>query len=399
MLGLFLVPATFLMALDRAVLTVAAPLLQARYALTLPELGLLFSVFFWAYAAMQIPAGMFAERVGTRIALFIAIALWSAMTFVTPFANSFGLLITVRVLLGVGQSADWPAAMVGVRGLFTERQRPTANGILLCALYTGPAIGAPLTGLLLGRVGLTGAFVLFGGIGFVFAGFWLIFFRDGGNAALSEATASDVASAQSSALARAWVLAPAYICTGFILSFYLTWFPTYLVKARHFGVGSAGIYAGVASFALCLAALLAGRVLAALLRRAKSAHLTRTWVGTGSLTIAGLSTWALPYTQDATLCLACACVAVVALGFSQVITWSTVQDLGRGRTGSLTGLVALGGNFAAGATPLLSAILVARSGGWNTSFACLGIVGLVGAVIWMVVPSRAAEPLAPLTFA
>jgi len=389
-----LAPATLIMAMDRSVLTIAAPLLQTKFHLTLAQLGLLFTVFFWAYALMQLPAGVIIERVGPRGALFLAIVLWSAMTLLTPYATTFGVLILIRIFLGVGQSADWPASIVGINRLFASANRPAANSVLLCALYAGPVIGAPLVSWLLGRVGLRGVFVICGSIGFVFSAIWWRFYRDGGGPARPEhpkrASPSTKASFRFAPRSRSiWMLAAAYACTACFVSFYLSWLPTYLMKSRGLGLSAMGFYSAVASFALCLSVLAGGRLLSRLTAYGCSLRMTRIPVGVASLAIASTGGVLAPRIASDRLALASICLSLAALGFSQVVTWSVVQDIGGADTGALTGLINLTGNLAAGAAPFVSAIIVDRTGSWTDSFLLLGAIGAAGALIWLFIrPDR-----------
>jgi MFS transporter, ACS family, glucarate transporter len=391
MLVALIAPATLIMAMDRAVLTVSAPILQTQFGLSLSQLGLLFTVFFWAYALMQVPAGLMITRIGSRWALFCAILLWSLMTAITPFTSTFAGLAVTRALLGMGQATDWPASIVGINRLFAVRQRPIANSVLLFSLYAGPVVGAPLTGHLLGVVGLRGLFVIFGAVGFVFAAVWLAFYRDGATPRSSAKSADSFARPAPGSLrtvtraGRCWALAASYVFTGIIISFYLSWFPTYLVKARHLGMKEMGIYTGLLSAALCVAVLTAGRVLLMLTRRTRSLRSARVPVGMASLLLAGAASCMVPLFDSDPLALLVACASIAALGFSQVATWSVVQDIGGRHTGGLTGLVAVCGNFAAGATPFLSAQIVERTGTWTSSFLLLGGTGVAGAIAWFLV--------------
>jgi ACS family glucarate transporter-like MFS transporter len=385
-----LAPATLIMAMDRAVVTIAAPLLQTRYDLSLTQVGLLFTVFFWAYALMQMPAGALVERYGPRLCLFVAIILWSAMTALTPFAPAFGALLVFRIILGIGQSADWPASIVSINRLFSAGERATANSVLLCALYAGPVVGAPLTAWLLGWIGLEGVFIACGLIGAVFAAIWIIFYRDTSQTGVVKSKRTALIVLREVATSRrAWTLAAAYACTASFVSFYLSWFPTYLLKARAVSLAQMGMFSGVASLALCIAVLAGGRIIARLERRHHTLRRARVPVGVTALLAAGLSALFVPYAHSNIIAVVAASTSLAALGFSQVVTWSVVQDLGGTDTGPLTGLINLVGNIAAGASPLIAAQIVTRSGSWTGAFVALAIIALIGALLWLTIdPGR-----------
>ncbi|ELN63213.1 putative hexonate sugar transport protein, partial [Salmonella enterica subsp. enterica serovar Enteritidis str. 13183-1] len=73
--------------MDRANLAVAGSNIQNDFSLTPTQLGLLFSMFTWAYAASQIPVGYVLDRIGSRILYGGAIILWSIFTFMMGFAS------------------------------------------------------------------------------------------------------------------------------------------------------------------------------------------------------------------------------------------------------------------------------------------------------------------------
>jgi MFS family permease len=189
-------------------------------------------------------------------------------------------------------------------------------------------------------------------------------------------------------------LALAYAFTGFLIAFYLAWFPTYLAKDRHLDLTHLGSFSGISAAALCVGVLVAGRVLHRLTQSASSWRLARLPMGILSLLVAGLATVVLPRFQSDTHVLIAACVAMVALAFSQVVTWSTVQDIGGAATALITGIVSLFGNVAAGGAPVLSAILVERTGSWSASLFIIGAIVSIGSLSWFFVrPDRPIHPL------
>lgn len=62
---------------DRINLSIAAPQLQQEFALDAAQMGLLFSVFFWPYAVLQIPVGLVLDRFGVMPVGRLSASLWS----------------------------------------------------------------------------------------------------------------------------------------------------------------------------------------------------------------------------------------------------------------------------------------------------------------------------------
>jgi len=104
--------------IDRANLAVAAPFIREELGVNATVMGEILGAFFWTYAIMQLPFGWFADRVGARIALAVAVTWWSIATVLTATANGIAALTGYRLLLGVGEAngPSRPASSTAVRG-------------------------------------------------------------------------------------------------------------------------------------------------------------------------------------------------------------------------------------------------------------------------------------------
>ena len=72
--------------------------------------GLLNSAFFWAYAALQIPAGWVVDRYGVKWPYALSFLFWCVASAGTALAGSVAQLIALRILLGMGESVVAPAS-------------------------------------------------------------------------------------------------------------------------------------------------------------------------------------------------------------------------------------------------------------------------------------------------
>jgi MFS family permease len=94
--------AGFINYLDRAIVSVALPVIAVDLHLGPAAKEVLLSAFFWSYALMQLPMGWAADRHNLRWLYSLAFALWSLACGFTVFAASLVVLITMRVILGIG---------------------------------------------------------------------------------------------------------------------------------------------------------------------------------------------------------------------------------------------------------------------------------------------------------
>src|SRR5512140_242469 len=100
--------AGFINYLDRAIVPVALPVIGADLHLGPAAKGVLLSAFFWSYALMQLPVGWAADRANLRWLYSGAFALWSVACGFTGFATTLGVLLMMRVVLGIGESIYLP---------------------------------------------------------------------------------------------------------------------------------------------------------------------------------------------------------------------------------------------------------------------------------------------------
>ncbi len=89
--------------MDRAALSVMAPLVKADLHLNDAQLGFLFSCFFVGYCLFCFIGGWGADKFGPRKVYAWAAAIWSVFCGATALVTGFWHLLIVRVLFGIGK--------------------------------------------------------------------------------------------------------------------------------------------------------------------------------------------------------------------------------------------------------------------------------------------------------
>ena len=85
--------------------------------------------------------GFVLDRVKVSWVYAIAFLLWSAATAATGLASGFAVLLTLRLLLGVGESAAYPCYSKTFATYYPEHHRGLANGLIDAGSKFGPALG------------------------------------------------------------------------------------------------------------------------------------------------------------------------------------------------------------------------------------------------------------------
>ena len=173
--------------MDRANLSVAGSKIQSEFDLSATQLGLLFSMFTWFYAASQIPVGYVLDRIGSRILYGSAIILWSIFTFMMGFSShhlfttataSFLMLLGCRALIGIAEAPSFPSNTKIIATWFPDHERARATAIYSSAQYIGLALLTPALSYVVAQYGWEMSFYLSGGAGILFGIYWLMKYRD-----------------------------------------------------------------------------------------------------------------------------------------------------------------------------------------------------------------------------
>src|SRR5690349_6946162 len=91
-------------------LYVLLPVWQAQFGLSLAEIGLLKTAYSGSMAALQMPAGLLAERVGERAVLALGTAIAAGAYLLIGTSGTFFALIACLVLGGLGSSVQHPVS-------------------------------------------------------------------------------------------------------------------------------------------------------------------------------------------------------------------------------------------------------------------------------------------------
>lgn len=129
-------------------------------------------IFFFGYLLLQIPGGYWASRWSPRKLISIFLVSWGACAVACGFATTFRQFEIARFLLGVAESAVFPATMVLLANWFPRAERARANAYWTLCQPLAVAGSAPLTGWLLGAYGWKQMLILEGLLPIIWLPVW-----------------------------------------------------------------------------------------------------------------------------------------------------------------------------------------------------------------------------------
>ncbi len=160
--------------IDRQIVGILAPFIQADLGLTNTQLGLLIGLAFAAfYTIMGIPLAYLADRMNRVTLLSMALAVWSGFTALTGFSQNFLHIALARIGVGVGEAGGSPPSHSMISDFYGKEERAGALGVYSLGIPLGIMSAYFFTAVLLGadatQVNWRRIFVILGATGVALA--------------------------------------------------------------------------------------------------------------------------------------------------------------------------------------------------------------------------------------
>jgi ACS family D-galactonate transporter-like MFS transporter len=390
-------PALLLMALcllinyvDRGNLSIAAPLLKSELGFSPAELGILLSAFFWTYTIMQFVSGWLVDRFNVSLLIAIGYLVWSLASAATGLVRGFGVLLLMRLLLGISESIAYPGCSKLIAVHVREHRRGVANGVIMASTKFGNAAGIFGAGLLIAKYGWRPVFIIIGLGSLV----WLPAWQRWKPTSHAVPHAQEAGSRVIAGILRQrsfWGASIGHFASNYLIYFMMTWLPFYLVRARHLSMATMASTAGLYYLVDAVSAIAIGWISDHWIRAGGTPTLVRKSmmaVGFGLAAVAmGGCAIAGPHTYMAWL------LAVAAgSGIGSSGTFCFAQTLaGPARAGRWSGLQNGCANFAGVVGPALTGLVVEKTGSFLAPFGITALVLVAGGLAWTLMVGPVAE--------
>lgn len=134
--------------------------------------SLLGSLFFLGYFFFQIPGALYAANNSAKKLIFWSLIFWGLLATATGLISNINVLIVIRFMLGVVESAVMPAMLIFLSRWFTKSERSRANTFLILGNPVTMLWMSILSGYLINTVGWRWMFIIEGVPAVIWAFFW-----------------------------------------------------------------------------------------------------------------------------------------------------------------------------------------------------------------------------------
>ena len=398
--------------IDRSVIATVKKDMTDELGFTDIQIGLVFSIFGFAYALGQTPSGWFADRFGSRLTLTVVIFVWSIFTTLTGVVRSFSAMLGVRFLFGLGEAGAYPAMARGIYSWLPKNERGLTHGLNFSGGRIGAALSFPLAVWMLTIISWQQMFWLLGGIGVLMGIFWYFMFRDRpeDHPGVSEEELKLIRDGQDATKdgeqnvagltvgslfgnLNMWLLMGQYICSNFTFFFMLSWSFTYLRTAYELTPATAAFYNGIALFCGAIGNWVAGFMIDALYKQGKWISSRRTPAIVGFV-LAAIGMLTSAYMDSALLAVAFISLAVFGADMTLSPSWSTANDIGKENSGVVSGTMNMAGNLGGSCMmPLVFPILKEWAGSATPFFYVAAALNMAAVVMWLMIKPQ--QPIKP----
>lgn len=170
---------------------VMMPELLRDFAINATALGVLASVYFWSYAGLQIPAGLFLDLLGPRRLVAFAATNCAVGCILFGMSHSFMLALFARLLIGVGSAFAAIGCLKLAANWFPTQRFAMMTGLTVMVGMLGAIMGQAPLAYLVEIFDWRQTLIYLGLLGFVLALIFLGFVRDHSEHESDQANAPD----------------------------------------------------------------------------------------------------------------------------------------------------------------------------------------------------------------
>jgi ACS family glucarate transporter-like MFS transporter/ACS family D-galactonate transporter-like MFS transporter len=378
----------------------------------------IFAAFMIGYFLGQLPTGWLGDRVGSRTALAVLIAAWSAFTAWSAVSQALAPLIISQFAAGLTQAGLVPISSIAIKDWFPASRRGFPSAVISAAMSAGGVIAMWLTGRLIKTWdnNWQRVFLIYAVAGIAWALLFFLFFRSrpevppesefGGGAALDD---QDAGSAKQEAMdspletllkmagsLSVWALGVQWFFKSAGYQFFARWFPAFLQERYAMPVDQSGFYSSWPLVGVAVGSIAGGVIVDVSFQRTGSKWISRNGTSIVSLLLCAGCLAAAEACRSGQTFVAWMAVGAIFSGMSMPTGWAANIDIAGRSTGLLFAVMNMSATAAGIVAPTCVGYLmthIPKSGAPYGTIVFLHVgIYVAAAAAWFVVnPNRSLD--------
>jgi len=364
--------------LDRIAISIAGVRITQELGLSESQFGWILTAFTISYGLLEIPTGLWGDKIGERKVIIRIVFWWSLFTALTGLVTGFASLFLVRFLFGAGEAGAYPNTAISIRKWFSPVERGRAQSFIWMASRIGGAIAPLVVVPLQIQFGWRIAFYFLGVIGLVWLLAWWLLYP-----AYPPNHEPKTKSSQGSwtihlANKNFWFLLVTYYCYACGVFFFISWLPKYLQNGRHITENELAYSAALPFLLAAFGCWLGGFVSDWLIKKI-GINWGRKIVPIVGLSLSGAVMLVSVFTKDNSVAVVFLALGLAFMDVTAPVSWAIATDIGGTASGAVTGAMNAVGLLGGTVTSLGIGYLISWNGSYDLPVVLIALQLLAGA--------------------
>ncbi len=385
--------------LDRINITMASQDIMTELGLSESQWGWVLSVFTISYGLMQVPLGVWGDKRGYRLVLALIVLWWSLFTGLTGLAWSFGSLLVIRFMFGIGEAGSYPCMTGVVVKWYKQHETSTAQGYIWAASRMGGALTPFIVLPVLTLLGWHWAFYLLAVLGVIWAAGWYFWFRDK-PAEVTGITAEELASLPEPSHQpeekvaipwrkmmqnrQFWLILAMYFFYAWGSWFFFSWFPRFMEVGRGFDKSEL-TYVIAIPFVMSMVGNIAGGYLSSKLSLKYGLKVGRRLLGVGGLAVSALFMFLAAFIPGKIEVFVFLSLAFGVIDLMLPSAWAICSDIGGRYSGAVSGAMNTAGNIGGFVCATAFGYLIEATGNYNAPLFVITAMLAIAAMLFLLI--------------
>lgn len=385
--------------LDRSAFGVALPFITKEININAAQTGIILSSFFMGYALFNFVGGYLSDVYGPKKVLGGSMTAWSVFCGLTAAAFNFPLLFIVRLLFGFGEGPIASTVNKTISNWLPVHERARAVGFASAGNPIGGAIAGPIVGFIALAWGWRASFIILTVIGLGWTLAWLKLSSDypcqnprvspeelreieqNQRNESSVVTAEKVSFAYFIKQPTVLFTALAFFGLNYMLYFFLSWFPSYLVMVKHLSIQQMSIATMIPWLIGSVGMGLSGLVSDYIYQKTGKLMFSRKIVIVFGLSFSAVCIAFAGLVETAVSAVALMAAAIFFLYITAALYWAIISDnVPSARVGGVGGFVHLLANISGIIAPSVTGFIVQSTGKFTSAFILAGALAIIGSL-------------------